>query len=306
MSPRSDGEVPVTETLDGQSGGRAPRVRRRRRQVAVAVATVGGLVLVPQALPSSGSALSGAHATSASIAAPAAAAAALQPPAGKSWIQGALTDQAGHRLDNVNVEVWPMDLTAIAPVASNLSYAGDTPDRQSGVFRLEVPAGTPYRITFSTILGQEDGDPYRMLAYGGGGPIMTRTNRIAAAAAVVAAPGRIINLGSVSLARQGLVSSAITAQLAKRKIAAGRRGTVRVQVTSPYVSSVAGNVQVRASGKRVVRRVTAFDQGSLTIKLPRLKRGAHGVGVSFLGSTTVAPSKATPLRIVVSPKKKKR
>ena len=83
----------------------------------------------------------------------------MAPPAGESWIQGRLTDQAGHNLNNVNVEAWPMDPNASVPVASNLSYAGAPADgrHQSGVFRLAVP-GASYRITISTIDGQEDGD----------------------------------------------------------------------------------------------------------------------------------------------------
>ena len=148
------------------------------------------------------------------------------PPTGEAWVQGALTDQAGHRLNNVNVEVWSTDLNATEPVASNLSYAGDPADgrHQSGVYRVAVPSGTPYRLTFSTVSGQEDGDKFRAQAYGAGRPIVTRSQRPSAArdTAVMAKAGRAINLGITQMVRQGTVSSKTTARLSGKKITAGK------------------------------------------------------------------------------------
>jgi hypothetical protein len=273
--------------------------------------TVGGFAVAPLvysslSLPSSGSA-----------AAPSAgfrvARIAAQPPPGMSWIQGTLTDQAGHRLNNVNVEAWspdPSDLGPLAsnlsydggPVASNLSYAGSYADplHQSGVFRLEVPARAAYRLTFSTINGQEDGDKFRMLTYGRGRPIMARTVPGAAApAAVVALPGRIINLGTIQLARQGHVSSTTSVRLAKKRIKARHHARAQIALRSPYVSRVTGPVRIKVGKKSITRRVWPGDGGTIVVRLPKVKPGKRLVHVRFKGSSTVAASRAHPVRLVV-------
>jgi hypothetical protein len=226
------------------------------------------------------------------------------PPAGESWIQGVLTDQAGHPLENVNVEVWPQDVSAVSPVASNLSYAGDPDDatRQSGVFRVAVPAGTPYRLSFSTVGGTEDGDNFRMQNYGDGRPIMTRTHgtvAITSGTAIVTSSGRVIDLGTIQLARQGTVESQTTAKLTRAKVHAGRRAKVVATVSSPFVTDVTGRLQVRVNGKKVSHTLTALEHGRATVRLPKLERGSHRVRVIFKGSSTVARSQATAVRLKV-------
>ena len=264
--------------------------RRRRATLIAAGAALGSLVLAPELLPASAESTQGTARTGALT--------VLEPAAGKSWIQGVVTDQAGHRLNNVNVEVWSTDLNAAAPVASNLSYAGSPADaaHQSGVFRVEVPSGTPYRITVSTVGGREDGDAFRMSALGRGAPIMAR---ISSGRALVALPGRTLDLGTVQLARQGHVASTITAKAVGGRVKAGKRGKIQVRVSSPYVSHVTGVVQVRAKGKTVTRRLGAFGQSQMTISVPKLKPGRHNVRATFLGSSTVSKSQAKPVRLVV-------
>ncbi len=275
------------------------RTRRRRTPILVGIATLGGLALVaPQVLPAS------AETVSVSASSSTVAALAAKPPPGASWVQGVLTDQAGHTLNNVNVEAWPMDPAATEPVASNLTYAGSPQDNrhQSGVFRLEVPAGTPYRIMFSAVGGAEDGDRFRMRAYGGGRPIMTRaTSSVqgSRASAVMAVSGRTIDLGTTQMVRQGTVSSKTTARLGRTRVKAGQRGKLSVRVASPFVSNVTGKVQVRVSGKKASDRLAASDHGRSTIRLPKLKRGHHVVRVKFEGTNTVASSKAKQVRLTV-------
>ena len=219
------------------------KTRRGRTPFLVGVAAVGGLILAPQVLPASAEPLvvSGQSSTQA------VSLLALTPPPGESWIQGRLTDQAGHKLNNVNVEAWPMDPNAGVPVASNLSYAGAPADgrHQSGVFRLAVPGGTPYRLMLSTIDGQEDGDLFRAQTYGNGA-IMTRATAAGqrtTVAKVMAVPGRVIDLGKVPLARQGTVDSKTQARLGNAKVKASKRAKLNVRVSSPFVSNVTGKVR---------------------------------------------------------------
>ena len=277
-----------------------PRTRRSRIPVLIGLTAAGSLALASQVLPAS--------AESVHRMAPRAVAVAQAPtpPAGEAWLQGALTDQAGHRLNNVNVEVWSTDPNATEPVASNLSYAGAPTDgrHQSGVYRVAVPSGTPYLLTFSTVFGQEDGDAFRAQAYGAGRPIATRSNgRLMRGTAVMATPGRVINLGATQMVRQGTVTSKTTARLGG-KIKAGKRGKLTVRVTSPFVSNVTGKVTVKIGKKKLTNRLTATEHGRSTINLPKLSVGTHKAVVQFQGTNTVAASTAKPVKVKVRARKK--
>lgn len=220
------------------------------------------------------------------------------PAAGMTWLQGVLTDQAGTTIDNVNVEVWPADPAATSPVASNLTYAGLPEDdrHDSGVFRVEVPSGVAYRISLSTVSGAEDGDPFRMTWIGGGGPIMAREDQ---RAVQLAPSGRIVDFGEIQLARQGQVDSRTTAKATKRKVRTTDRARVKVAVRSPFVTRVTGRVTAKVGKKLVKARITQQDRGVVVVRLPRLKPGTYDVRARFLGSSTVAPSRAKPARLVV-------
>lgn len=221
-------------------------------------------------------------------------AAALTPPPGSTWIEGVITDQAAHGEDNVNVEAWPQARTATAPVASSLTYGASPTDPKftHGAFLLQVPSGKAYRIIFSAVGGKEDGDPFRMKAYGHGRPIAVRT--------ASATPGRIRDLGQIQLARQGHVASKTKASPAKSRVAAGKRAAVHVRVTSRFVTHVTGKVVVRVAGKRLTHRLPAQGHGKVTFRLPRLhKAGTYRVTASYAGSGTVHRSKAKPVRLTV-------
>src|SRR5262245_36411506 len=159
MFDRHDPATP-DPTTDGDGDGRRSRSHRPRLPlVGVSLAVVGGLIVGSQSMFASaepGGALTASGHPSAR--------AALVPPAGTTWIEGTITDQAKHAQDNVNVEAWPRDPAATAPVASSLTYGGNPSDPrfQHGFFLLEVPSGQAYRIVFSSVGGQEDGDAFRM------------------------------------------------------------------------------------------------------------------------------------------------
>ncbi|MGY2703779.1 hypothetical protein ACVW2K_003363 [Nocardioides sp. HB32] len=216
------------------------------------------------------------------------------PPDGMTWIEGVITDQAATGQDNVNVEAWANDASATAPAASALTYGGDPNDPASlhGFFLLEVPSDHAFVITFSTVNGQEDGDPFRMKKYGNGLPVMFRPASRAA--------GRIRDLGTIALARQGTVVSSTKASLGKGKVTPSKRATLKVKVASPYVSDVAGRIAVRVAGRRVVTKLSRSEHGTTTLRLPRLKHaGAFKVHATFLGSGTVKRSSAKAVKLHV-------
>jgi len=223
--------------------------------------------------------------------------AAATPPAGTTWIEGVITDQANHGQDNVNVEAWPRDPGATAPAASSLTYGGPptNPAVGHGFFLLQVPSDQAYRIVFSAVGGQEDGDQFRMRSYGHGRPIVVRNlGRLAAA------PGRTRDLGTIALARQGHVASKTTARLAKAKVKRGARPALHVKVSSPFVSDVKGKVVIRVAGKKVTHRLTGQSHGRTTVRLPRLKKaGTYRIHTSYKGSGTVHRSHAKTTKVKV-------
>jgi hypothetical protein len=266
------------------------------------LAVIGGLVLAPQALPASATM---AAPTVAPVVPP-----APVPPTGTTWIQGVLTDQANHAIDNVNVEVWPNDPAATQPLASNLSYGGTPADgrHNHGAYRVEVPSNVPYIIVFSAVGGAEDGDAYRMQSYGEGRPLMVRpTTRSSRTLAKAGAPGRVRDLGTTQLVHQGRVSSSIKAKLGSAKVKAGGKGKLTVTVTSPFVSNVTGKLTVKVAGKKLTNRLGASDRGKATINLPKMnKPGAHQIVASFGATGTVEGATAKPVKLTITkPKPKK-
>jgi hypothetical protein len=262
--------------------------RSPRGKVLLATAVVGGLSLTPLAIDTSATADTeqAGQQTRVSIAPP------VKPPTGMVWLQGKLTDQAGHGLDNVNVEVWTDDPSAAAPAGSNLTYGGFPADGRHGhgAYRVEVPIGQPYVIVFSGIQGAEDGDSYRMQSYGAGRPIMTLGG--------AAAAGAVRNLGTTELVHQGKVLSKATVQK-PAKVKAGKRGTVSLKVTSPFVAPVTGKVILKVSGKKVTDKLTARDHGTTKIRLPKLRPGTYKISATYKGTGTVKPSDSKPVKLVV-------
>jgi hypothetical protein len=224
-----------------------------------------------------------------------------KPPAGKTWLQGVLTDQAGHPLDNVNVEVWPSNQSATEPVASNLTYAGTSPKQQHGVYRVEVPTNQAYRIVFSAVGGSEDGDAFRSRWLGGGLPIQARTAGRAGGGPEAVASGRVRNLGTTALVHQGKVGS--HARAAKVKTRVGKKPTIKVRVSSYFVSSPTGKVVVKLKGHKVSRRLSTANHGTVKVRMPKMHRaGRYTASLKYQGSGTVKPSKGHA-KVVVKRKK---
>ena len=214
MTNPNDPDVSGSPTY---AGSPASRTSKFRKPAVITLAFIGGLALTLQVLEAS--AEPGSKQSTSVQQAPAAV---PTPPAGKAWLQGAVTDETGQRLDNVNVEVWSNDPAATEPVASNLTYGGMPADgrHDHGVYRVEVPIHEPYRILFSAVGGEEDGDAYQMQWYGQGRPIMGRVARRGQAPALAPA---IRNLGTTQLVHHGqMICSGTKAAPQKKDVKAGK------------------------------------------------------------------------------------
>lgn len=272
-----------------------PKSRNRRKPLVItALAAIGALVLAPQVLPASAD--PGVPADSGRVHLP-----KVAPPAGSAWIQGKLTDQAGHGLDNVNVEVWSDDPAATAPIASNLTYGGLPADGRHahGAYRVEVPADKPYVLLFSAVNGAEDGDAYRMQSYGKGRPIMIRSTSAKALRGAGKAVAGVRDLGLTQLVHQGKVNSKVKVTHGKIK-AGGKKEPVKITVTSPFVRDITGKLLIKVDGKKVRQTLNAADHGKESFKLKKLnKPGKYTVVATYKGSKTVKKAKSKPITITV-------
>jgi hypothetical protein len=237
------------------------------RRIAAAIAACGALLLVPQALPASAAptAVDGGS----FVEAPSG------PPVGKAWLVGVITDQAGHPLQDVNVEAWPDDPDATEPVASDRTYE-NVADEQQGYFRLEVPIHAHYLIVVSA----DPADPYRTFQYNDGDPIKVGLRRVR-------------TLGTSEIARTALQASRTTAKIKPGAVKAGKQATITISVTCKNVDPVLGKVTAAVDGKKVAGVLKQKSHGQLTLTLPKLKQpGKYTVEAWYLGDSYV--KKSTP------------
>ncbi|MGZ4456101.1 MAG: Ig-like domain repeat protein [Nocardioides sp.] len=205
------------------------------------------------------------------------------PHKGRAWIQGAVTDQAGHYLDDVNVEALDADGGV---TASSITYEDPDGGHPHGFFRLYVPAGK-YQVRFSSL----DGEPFRTAYYSEDGAVKNLT--------VVSKQIRVLD--TTALLHAGKVASTTKASLADSSILTTDNGLVRFSVSSKFVDPVDGKVKVTVDGDSA-GTVTLSD-GAGKLKLDRLPAGQHDIGVAYLGSTTVKGSKAATAVLTVKKKK---
>jgi hypothetical protein len=232
-----------------------------RRRIATLLAACGVLLAAPHALSAE---------AATSDAAPVAAAAAEVHP----LIQGVVVDQAGHPVDDVEVQATKADGTE---QASALTYASDREDGpQHGYFFLEVTKGT-YTVTLSK-------KGYKTVEYDAG-TISKRNQKI--------------SLGELVI-KKAAAATDTTAALQKATVTTKQRGQVTVTVSSKGAKPV-GDVEVR-EGKRVVGDDTLrkSDGGTVTIDLDKLPKGQHELKAYFLGSAgfKASASKAFTLTVV--------
>ena len=236
------------------------------RRLAAALVACGVLVVAPHALPAS-AAPSGTDDTSAP--------AVAKPPKGKAWLVGVVTDQAGHPLQNVNVEAWS---TGAEPevVASSLTYESPRTGK-TGFYNLEVPIHAEYRI----VVSGDPEDPYRTFQYNEGQPIKAGLHKER-------------KLGTSEIARVKLQPSRTTVKAKPATAKAGKATALTVTVLCKNVAPVTGKVAITLDGKKVRKSPFPLKNGKAVVKLTAPKQaGKHAVDVSYLGDPYVKKSART-------------
>jgi hypothetical protein len=92
----------------------------------------------------------------------------------------------------------------------------------------------------------------------------------------------------------------VTATLVKRSIRAADRGELVVKVKVKGMNSPEGKIRVQVGGKKQTVALKEYDQGEVTIELPKLRRGTHKIKVTYLGSPQVSPQSKTPTPLTVT------
>jgi hypothetical protein len=241
-----------------------------RRTVAAAAIAIGGLLITPQVLPASAATPgSGERASALALADP-------HPPAGKAWLVGVVTDQAGHPLQDVTVEAWLADDTEpTEPTASDLTYENVLAGDQEGYFRLEVPIHAEYLI----VISRATDDAFRTFQYHDGQPIKVGLHKVR-------------KLGTSEIARTALQPSKVTAKISPTKVNAGKKTKLTVTVTCTNVAPVTGTFNVTIDGKQVkFKKPVHLSNGKAVADLtaPK-KRGTYDVVVSYSGDSYVKKS----------------
>ncbi len=67
------------------------------------------------------------------------------------------------------------------------------------------------------------------------------------------------------------------------RVKAGKKGTLNLRVTSPFVAPVTGKVVVKVAAKKMIRTLSRTGNGKTTIRLPKLKPGTHKVTAYYAG-----------------------
>ena len=245
------------------------------RRIVAALVACGALAVVPQALPAS--AAPAAQDSGAGVTTPA------KPPVGKAWLEGVVTDQAGHTLQDVNVEAWPDDPDATEPVASDLTYE-NVADDQQGYFRLEVPIHASYLIVISA----DPDDPYRTFQYNDGEAIKVGLRKER-------------NLGTSEIARVAMQPSTTTAKIKPGAVKVGKQAKITINVACKNVDPVLGKVTASVGGKKVTGVLKQKNHGQMVLTLPKLKKpGKYTVEAWYLGDSYVKKSTTKkPLKLVV-------
>ena len=103
------------------------------------------------------------------------------------------------------------------------------------------------------------------------------------------------------------VESTTKARLLGKKVKQGNRGQVKVRVLTEAEEAPTGTVTVTAGKKSVEVELTEADNGTLKIRLPKLKPGKHEVSVEYSGddATLASSDDAGTLKVTKKSKGKK-
>lgn len=188
-------------------------------------------------------------------------------------IQGVVTDQFGHKVDDVEVDAVRANGN---PAASALTYSNRNNGQPHGYFHLEVGGKGSFTLTLS-----KDGYVTEEI-----GPFdITRKKQR-------------LSLGELELVKK-LADTKTTGELKDDSITPTQKGKVDVTVSAKGAKP-AGEIEIR-DGRNVVGNdeMTAGDNGSITVTLKKLAKGSYNLKAYFLGSNTLKPSSSRSFTLEV-------
>ncbi|MCM3514991.1 Ig-like domain-containing protein [Nocardioides sp. P86] len=189
---------------------------------------------------------------------------------GGAMVQGAVVDQRGRHVDDV--EVRAVDLTTGDVVASDLSYASPDNDIEHGYFALRVRSGS-YEVTFSKP------------GYDTETVVVDRARREKA------------GIGEVELTKRPVASD--TDARAPRRVELGDKVRVSVRVSAAGDPATPSGSVVLTAGRRVVERGQLRDNGTVVLDLGRLGRGDYTFVASYAGNDLLKGSSSARVPVEV-------
>ncbi|KQQ39602.1 Ig-like domain-containing protein [Nocardioides sp. Leaf307] len=189
---------------------------------------------------------------------------------GGAMVQGAVVDQRGRHVDDVEVQA--VDLATGDVVASDLSYASPDNDIEHGYFALRVRSGS-YEVTFSKP------------GYASGSIVVDRARREKA------------GIGEVELTKRPVASD--TDARAPRRVELGDKVRVTVRVSAAGDPATPSGAVVLTAGRRVVERGQLRDNGTVVLDLGRLDRGEHTFVASYAGNDLLKGSSSQRVPVEV-------
>ena len=180
-----------------------------------------------------------------------------------------------------------------APAISGVAAARETLRTSNGTWA--VTSGVTYTYQWfvdGVAVAKETKNAYVVRTIDAGKAVSVRV--------VATAPGWAAGSSSSSAMPVSKLASTTTAALASKKITQKGRGLLTVKVAMLGYDVPLGQVQVKERSKVLGSVVlTKASNGTVQIRLKKLKKGKHKLVISYLGSVSTLPSTTKPLTLKV-------
>jgi hypothetical protein len=205
--------------------------------------------------------------------------------------------QPGVSISNA-VAVSPLDplVASTAPAVTGVAAVKETLTASSGTWQVSSGLSFTYQwFVGGQAVAKETGSSYVVRARDAGLPVSVRV--------VSTADGWASGAATSAAVKVALMKSTTTATTTKPKITQKQRAVIRVTVGLVDYGIDLGMVQV-LDGKKVIAKTAlkTNGDGTVTIRLKKLKKGTHKIKVVYTGNAGTESSHAKPIKIIVTKK----
>jgi hypothetical protein len=194
------------------------------------------------------------------------------------------------------VAVTPLDplVATTAPAITGVAAVRETLTSDTGTWQTTSGVNYTYQwFVDGLAVARETGNRYVVRGRDAGHLVTVRV--------VATADGWASGAATSAPVKVALMKSTTTASTSTPTITQKQRAVINVKVDLADYGVDLGSVQV-FDGKKSLAKVAlkANGDGTVTIRLKKLKKGKHKISVRYLGNSYTEPSKAKPIKIVVT------